>query len=390
MPRAPRRKPTHHASPGEGTLYYHKTKKLWVARATLGKDEAGHARVWEKSGKDKATIAAALADTLQRIRQGREVGTDEQTVHELVEQWLATVKETREPKTWQSYRYLATAHVLPYVGDLRLIELNPQHVQAMLSRLAGRDPPLSPRTRKGARDVLGYALQRAVAWGILDRNVARLAEPPKVPKSQIVPLSEADAKKLLVVVRGHPLEALYTVALALGARQGEALGLRWSDVDLAHGQVTIAVALVREDGAYRLKEIKTGERGRVLALPQIAMAALERRREIQHEERRVAGFGWKGNKLDLVFTTSVGTPLDRWNVRRQFHGFLAAAGLRRARFYDLRHTAASLLLAQGVDMKVISEILGHASIRTTMDVYTHLTRAQHQDAARRLNDILGG
>lgn len=376
-----------HSSPGEGSLKQ-RADGLWVARLYLGPDENGKPVTWQKASKDRDVVEKALREATKRHRQGRDVGSDQQTVKELLLAWLETVRDTREHKTFTSYAQVANDYVIPYLGSVRLVELTPAHVQTMLTRLAQREPPLSPRTRKYARDVLSYALGRAVKWEVIDRNVARLADPPKVPRSKIVPLTEDEARQLLDVVKGHPLEALYSVALAVAVRQGEALGLRWSDVDFNRGQVTIQVALTVVDGEYRLKEVKTGERGRVLALPRVAMKALEERRRIQQEERRGAGFGWKGNKLDLVFTTSVGTPLDRWNVRRQFQMFLSRAGLPHKRFYDLRHTSASLLLAQGVPLKVISEILGHASIRTTADVYTHLTTAQHRDAAEKMSSIL--
>jgi len=135
--------------------------------------------------------------------------------------------------------------------------------------------------------------------------------------------------------------------------------------------------------------MKTHQRGRVIALPRFAAQALRERLEIQHRERIAAAFTWAGNRHNLVFTTSLGTPLDHHNVYRQWLGRLKKAKLPPARFYDLRHTAASLLLAQGVALKVVSEILGHPTITLTADTYAHLGPAQHRDAADRVDRLFG-
>jgi len=280
------------------------------------------------------------------------------------------------------------------LGRLTLGELAPEHVDRMLAGLVVHDRegrpttrPVSARTRQYVRAVLRSALNRAVKRRILTRNAAELADAPHVDRAPIVPLTLDAATRLLAVVRGEPPDALYSVALAIGLRQGEALGLRWSDVDVARAQVIVQVALEQVDGDWHLKDLKPHRCGKLIPLPRFAVDALTERLEIQREERRAAGFAWRGNTLGLVFTTGTGMPLSRHNLYRQWRGYLAAAKLPPARFYNLRHTCASLLRGQGVGLDAIRDILGRATIVLTADTYVHLGQAEHREAMGKMEEL---
>ncbi len=186
-------------------------------------------------------------------------------------------------------------------------------------------------------------------------------------------------------IRGDRLEALYTVALAIGLRPGEALGLRWQDVDLVSGVLRVQVALQRIKGKLELDELKTHRSRRSLALPQFTNMALKAHRAHQEEERQNAGDRWE--ERDLVFCTRLGRPLLQRNVIRSFRRTLKYAGLTHRRFYDLRHTCASLLLVQGVHPRVVMEILGHSQISLTMNTYSHVVPELQQDAAQRMDSL---
>jgi integrase len=186
-------------------------------------------------------------------------------------------------------------------------------------------------------------------------------------------------------VKGNRLEALYSVALALGLRRGEALGLRWEDVDLEAGTLRVQVALQRRKDSKTLVEPKTEQSRRTLPLPSVLVVALKAHRTRQLEERLAAGPKWRDH--GLVFPSTVGTPMEPRNLTRQFKAVLQRAGLPDIRFHDLRHTAASLLVAQGVHPRVVMEILGHSQISLTMNTYTHvLPEAQREATA--LMDVL--
>ena len=178
------------------------------------------------------------------------------------------------------------------------------------------------------------------------------------------------------------------MVLALGLRQGEALGLRWTDVDLERGTLRVQKQLQRIDGKLQLTEPKTERSRRTIALPGFALDALRGHRVRQLEERLVAGEQWQDH--GLVFPSTNGTPLDPRNMVRQVHELLDRAGLPRKRFHDLRHTCATLLLVQGADLRVVMDVLGHSQISLTANTYQHVVESLKRDAADRMQALFAG
>jgi integrase len=219
------------------------------------------------------------------------------------------------------------------------------------------------------------------------RNVATLVQPPRVQRYEISPLDADQAQRLLSAIRGDRLEALFSVALAIGLRQGEALGLRWQDVELDAGILRIRHALQRIDGELVLVEPKTMRSRRTIQLPSLAVGALREHRVRQSAERALVGEEW--NDQDFVFTSQLGRPLHGATVTHRFQKLLAAAGLPRQRFHDLRHGCATLLLAQGVSARVVMDVLGHSAITLTLNTYSHVVPALQTEAARRMDAALG-
>jgi integrase len=262
--------------------------------------------------------------------------------------------------------------------------VRPQAVQALLNaKLASG---LSPRSVAIIHSVLRTALGQAVQWDLVPRNVATVVQPPRTPRAEITPLTPTQARVFLDAVRGDRLEALYSVGVALGLRQGEILGMRWEDVDLETGIVRVAQALQRVDGRFVFVEPKSQHSRRTVPMPETVARSIRIHRSRQLEERLAAGARWQ--ESNLVFTTPVGTPLDSRNVTRRFQATLERAGLPRLRFHDLRHTAASLMLAQGVSARAVMETLGHSQIGLTMDTYSHVLPSLRRDAADRMEAIL--
>ena len=245
----------------------------------------------------------------------------------------------------------------------------------------------SPRTVQYTHTVLRRALGRALKWGLVARNVATLVDRPRSVRQEMQSLSPEQARVFLQAAEGDRLEALYSVAIAVGLRQGEALGLRWDDVDLDAGKLRVRVALQRVNGKLQLVGPKTAKSRRTIALPQTAVIALRKHRTRQLEERLRAGEHWQ--EMGLVFPSTIGTPHDARNVVRAFQKLLEQAGLPHMRFHDLRHTCASLLLAQGVHPRVVMEILGHSQISLTMDTYSHVIPSLQREAAQQMDAALG-
>ena len=234
--------------------------------------------------------------------------------------------------------------------------------------------------------MLRTALEEAVRWGLIGRNVAKLVKPPRPKRSDIQPLDPEQVRRLLETIRGHRLEALFTVALAVGLREGEALGLRWQDVNLDAGRISVRIALQRISGKLQFEEVKSATSRRHITLPALAVEALRVHYLQQQQEQELLGESWPNT--GLVFTSMRGTPLEPRNVVRLFQRMFQKAGLPHKRFYDLRHTCATLLLVQGVHPRVVMEILGHSQISLTMNTYSHVSPTLQREAASRMDDVL--
>ncbi|TYB37693.1 site-specific integrase [Micromonospora sp. AP08] len=234
---------------------------------------------------------------------------------------------------------------------------------------------------------LRRALNVAVRWQLIHSNPAALVEPPSLPHVEVRPYSLAEARRFLKAVEGLRLEARWLIGIALGLRQGEVLGLRWDDIDLAAGTLRVRGQLQRdpETGGLVFVETKTARSRRTLPLPPTVLTAL-----LRHQQRQAAERFDADNWADpgLVFATSVGTPIHPRNDYRSFRKIIQRAGLRQVRLHDLRHTAASVLLAQGVPARVVMEILGHSQISVTLNIYAHVAPEIAREAASRLEGAL--
>lgn len=369
----------------EGSVHKRKDGR-WAATISLGYQNGRRVR---KSfyGDTRREVQERLTQALRDQQQGLPIATERQTVGQFLQNWLTeSVKPSVRPKTYTSYEQLMRLHLSPVLGKIPLQKLAPQHVQALLNqKLAGG---LSPRTVQYLRATLRCALNQALRWGLVARNVAALANSPQVKRPEIGILDIDQARKLLEAVKGHRLEALYSVALALGLRQGEALAVRWQDVDFVNQTLRVTAALQRIDGRLQFVEPKTAQSRRTINLPSVITTALREHRIRQLEEKLFAGGHWQ--ECGLVFTSSIGTPLDGRNVTRGFQKMLEKANLPKIRFHDLRHTCASLLLAQGIHPRAIMETLGHSQISLTMNTYSHVMPAIRQEVADRMDEILAG
>ncbi len=336
-------------------------------------------------GKTRKEVQEKLRAALRDLDSGLDLTAGRQTVGQFMVQWLEDVARPKlRPSTLKSYESYVRVHIIPTLGHHRLTKLTPQHIQTFLNAKSAAG--LSPRTVQYIRAILRRALGQAVKWGLVGRNVAALVDPPRSVRKPVEPLSADQARAFIATTAGDRLGPLFHVAIASGLRQGELFGLRWQDVDLNAGTLTVRHAMQRVNGKPTFVEPKTALSQRTVTLPASAVAALRAQRTCQIENRLLAGSRWQD--WGLVFCSSIGTPLEPSNVGHRLHKLLEEAGLPRQRFHDLRHCAASLLLAGGVAPRTIMGILGHSQIGLTMNTYAHLSPTLERDAAAALGAIL--
>lgn len=366
---------------GEGTIRQ-RPDGLWEARVAL--DDGRRKSLY---GKTRQEVARKLAAALRDRNSGIPITpSDRQTVASYVVGWLAAIESQIKPRTHLRYAELLRLHVVPTLGKVALVKLTPTQLEALYGALLKQG--LSPTTVHHVHAVMRTALARAERQGIVQRNVAALAAAPRLRRREMHTLTSAEARRVVEAARGERLEALYILALSTGMRQGEVLGLRWRDVDFEHATLHITATLQNTATGLTLTSPKTHRSNRQIALTPSAVAALRTHRARQAEERLRAGTAWL--EQDLVFCTQRGGPLYKGNLLADsFFPLLARAGVRRVRFHDLRHTAATLLLSRGVPVKVVSELLGHASVAITLDIYAHVLPDMQAQATAAMEAVLG-
>ncbi len=365
----------------EGTVYQRPNGR-WVGMISLpeGKRKAFY-------GRTRDEVQGKMTEEKHARNLGTAAASRTMSVGAYLDQWLeGTAKPSVRPNTYHGYEVQVRVHIKPTLGRIPLDRLEPAHVQALIN--AKLKEGLSPKTVHYMYSTLRNALNQAVRWEYVTRNVAAVVGGPRMERYEIQPFTREEAHKFLAAVKGNRLEALYTVALTMGLRQGEALGLRWRDVDLDVGSIRVNKQLQRIDRKYQLTELKTSRSRRTLVVPAAILGSLRQHKEGQDAERRAAGEAWRDT--DLVFARRWGYPLSSSVVTHRFQELLERIGLPRRRFHDLRHSCATLLLAQGVSPRVVMEILGHSQISLTMNTYTHVLPELRQDAADRMSDLIRG
>jgi len=373
----------------------------WEARINLGWQlrPDGKRRRHRKCfyGPTRAAFQAQLTAALRDQDQGLPIPTDQQTVRAFLTHWLEdSVKPSVKEQTYDQYAQSVRLYLAPddALGKIRVTKLAPADVQRLIN--AKLKAGLSPRTVQLALVVLRRALEQAVRWNLVVRNVAKLVDPPKMIRPKARPFTPGEAVTFLQAIKGNRLEGVFTLAL-LGLRQGELLGLRWQDVDLEKRTVTIAQSLQRigrkrhegdkRKSTLRFVEPKTDRSRRTLALPDFITTALRAHHVRQLEQRLAMGREWR--ESGLVFTTGIGTPIEPRNLYRDFKLILAKTALPSIRVHDLRHSSATLLLARGTPMRAIMELLGHSRIGVTMDTYAAVMPEMMRDVANTMDAFLG-
>ena len=277
-------------------------------------------------------------------------------------------------------------HLIPAIGRIKLKTLTPAHVRGLYR--AKLDAWLAPRSVLHIHRTLSKALKQATDDGLIPRNVAGLVKPPRPRREEIRPLDGEQVRTLFEAASasGDRLEVLYIVAVTTGMRRGELQGLKWEDLDLEAGTLQVRRSLSEPKGGWIFEAPKSG-RGRSIRLTRKAISALRQLRKRQLEERMQKAGLW--SDYGLVFPSAIGTPISGGNLNRSFKAILERANLPTVRFHDLRHTCATLLLRQGVNPKYVEELLGHADISLTLNVYSHILPDMGDAAAGAMDAALG-
>lgn len=366
----------HQRGKGEGSIYQRADGKWCAALHTVdGKRKVLY-------GKTRQDVARKLTAALQAREQGALVVGPRQTVAQFFDRWLSdVVAPNLRPRSYKVYEGKTRLHIVPELGKVSLAALTPQHLQRLYAKKIAEG--VAPKSVNNLHVVIHRALSYAVRWGLVARNVANAAEPPRVPRREIEPFSAEDIAILLQAIKGHRHQWLWTTMLATGIRFGEAAALRWSDVDLDARIINVRHTLGVKNRGPMFAEPKTTKARRFVPLPQIAVQALTAQLEQVHWVRAAAGDRWQ--ELDLVFPSPSGRPLSQSHALERFHRVLDQAGLRRRRMHDLRHTYATQLFTLGQHPRAVQDLLGHSRFEITMNLYTASVPEVLRDAADQLD-----
>jgi integrase len=358
-----------------GGIRYRADKGLWVAEVRGG---AGQKRrtVYGKTKKE-------VQEELRKLQNDAAAGIGAEaatlTVGQWLVRWLAHVKPTVEPNTYDPYERHVRLHLEPHVGGIRLTKFGKAQMRGLYAALAEKG--LSAAMQRKVGTTLTIALNQAVNDDLLPGNPAMKVKKPKARKPEMQVLDPDQVAAFLDAARPDRLFALYLTALDSGARPGELFALTWADIDLDGGYMVINKSLEEISGSLRLKEVKTAKGRRRIDLSAATVAALAEHRRAMLAEGHIAG---------SVFCNTVGGYLIQTDLRkRSFKPILRRAKLPDVRMYDLRHTCATLLLLADVPAKVVSERLGHASVTLTLDTYSHVLPTMQRRAADLLGQLLG-
>jgi len=336
-----------------------------------------------------------VMEKMNTLKNQKQTGTYIEPVRITVAQWMNGwlenyVKINLEQKSYDKMESMSRIHVIPGIGQVLLQRLTSSHIQALYSEKMNPTDGSRALASSSVRQLhilIHSALEQAVEEGILSRNPADAARPPKQKNKEGRPLSREQVKIFLTTAENEPCYAAFVVAFGTGLRCGELLGLRWKDVNFKAKVITVnQSAVVTAKAGILLKAPKTAKGRRTVLLPEEAIKELKKHRLAQAKSRLRWGEAYHDN--DLVFPNDDGSPMNQRKINYSFHRILKKAGLPLIRFHDIRHTHATLLLQAGENMRVVADRLGHAAVGTTLKTYTHIMPGMQEGAAAKIDAIL--
>jgi integrase len=366
---------------GEGTIY--QRGKVWYGELTTGWDDNGKRIKHRFKGDTKRAVADQIAAVKTDINRGTYVPDNNSPLAEFVDFWLPIAKGKLRATTYNIRVSSLNAHVLPAFGTTALSKLTKIKIQKWINELA---KTRKPNTIKNIHQTILSVLGDAVEMELLARNPASRVILPKPVKRRYVVLDQHQAIQLFEAARGDPFEALYILALTTAMREGELFGLHWSDIDWEHQRLSVCRNLAQVTEGIEEFNPKTASSIRSIPLTKFALDALRRHKTLQTSRKLRKGKLWEDT--EYIFTNTFGRPMRRQNLLvHHFRPMLERAGLPMIPFHNLRHSTATLLLSMGVHPKVVQEILGHSSIKMTMDIYSHVMPTISRDAISQLDAV---
>ena len=383
------RKSNTRAAQGSGSIRQ-RPNGLWEARFTFT-DDLGQKKRASVYGTTQKECRQKLTDAIKAIDDGVYTKPQRYTVAQWLDEWLSTYCKDLKPATFSGYRSKIETRIKPYIGNSTLSALTNVQVQKFYNKLQTGDKehkPLSPKSIQSIHGILHKSLDQAVSARIIRTNPADHIKLPKVKRPELSPIMDDDVSRFLAAIKGDRFERLFILDLFSGLRQSEIIGLRWDDVDLDAGLLTIRHQIQKsysDSGYVFLDETKNGKE-RIVAIAPSIVRVLRSQQAQQAEWKLAAGSAWN-NPHNLVFTDELGGHLKHKTVHNHFKKIVASIGLENTRFHDLRHSYAVNALQAGDSIKSIQSQLGHYSSAFTMDVYAAVSDTMRRDSQERMERL---
>lgn len=353
----------------EGSIYFSDREHTWIAEVTLPNGKRK-----KKRNKRQNVVKDWLFEQRKAIKENNIIVDEHISVADYLKRYLETsAKHKVKPSTFSAYRRDIEGHILPELGKIKLSALTPHQIQDLYNKKL--KDGLSKKSVLNIHGVLRTALNQAVKLGLLIQNPCTLVTPPRPEKTLPSIWTVEQSQLFLDAVEDHRYYLIYLIALTTGARRGEILGLEWQNISWENSTISIQKSVNEVEGKAMVGDTKTKRSRRIIALPQLVIDNLKAKREES------------GDNSGFIFKTSKNTIILPRNLLRHFHSVLDRIDIPRIRFHDMRHTAATILLQQGVHPKKVQELLGHSSIVLTLDTYSHIIPTLHNETAKKMNEL---
>lgn len=365
----------------KGSIKKNKQTGKWDFVIDIGKDPlTGKRKQKRRRGfETKKEAEKALAALLNEVNEGTYIEPSKQLYSDYLNKWLKGKEHSLSIQTLKLYKSYMKTHIVPALGHLKLSALNPLHIQEFVTEL--RNKGLSQTTVKRIFNVVNASLNSAVKMELIKKNPASAIEKPKWDSKEITIWNLQEVSSFLKVAKSSPYYIAFLLAIMTGMRQGEILALRWKDIDFENECLYVRQTLTHDGKEFKNgAKSKAGNRSIGLDTHTISVLKQQRKKVVANKLK----YGIAYNDFDLVVCSSKGKPINPRNLLRTFNNLVTKANLPKIRFHDLRHTHASLMLQQGENIKLISERLGHSSVKITLDIYSHVLPNMQKDASNRL------
>ncbi|MCI2254816.1 site-specific integrase [Domibacillus sp. PGB-M46] len=372
----------------KGSIKKNKQTGKWDFVIDIGKDLiTGKRKQKKKRGfKTKKEAEKALTALLNELNEGSYIEPSKQAYSDYMYFWIGIKAHEMSIQTLKAYQSYLKSHISPSLGQVPLSSLTPIHIQSFVGDLRSKE--LSESTIKRIYNVVNASLNAAAKTELIKKNPASTIEKPKVVAKETVIWKWDEVSSFLDSAMSSPYYVAFLLAVTTGMRQGEVLGLRWRDVDFANECLYVRQTLTHDGKGFK-EGAKSKAGSRSVGLDAFTLSALKKQKKQVAECKLKLGIAYTDN--DLVICSSNGKPINPRNLLRSFYNLLEKSDLPKIRFHDLRHTHASLMLQQGENIKLISERLGHSSVKITLDTYSHVLPNMQQEASNRLaNKLFNG